>query len=72
MSQSLAQIYVHIIFSTKYRKPFLKDKQFRERLHAYLAKVCHNQDSPSIIVGGVEDHVHILCRMSKNIAAEIS
>ena len=68
MSQSKAQIYVHIIFSTKHRKPFLKDKQFRERVHAYLAGICHNQESPSIIVGGIEDHVHILCRLSKNIA----
>lgn len=68
MSQSKAQIYVHIIFSTKHRVPFLKDKIIREKLHAYLAGVCHNQDSPSLIVGGVEDHIHILCRLSKNIA----
>lgn len=68
MSQSKAQIYVHIIFSTKHRVPFLKDKEFRQRVHAYLAGVCKNQDSPSIIVGGVEDHIHILCRLSKNIA----
>ena len=26
---------------------------------------CRNLDSPSLIVGGVEDHVHILCRLSK-------
>jgi putative transposase len=70
MSQSKAQIYLHIIFSTKGRAPFLKDKEFGARVHAYLARICHNQDSPSIIVGGVEDHVHILCRMSKNIAVK--
>jgi REP element-mobilizing transposase RayT len=68
MSQSLAQIYLHLIFSTKNRAPFLKEKELRERAHAYLAGICRNHDSPSIIVGGVEDHVHILCRMSKNIA----
>lgn len=64
MSQSKAQIYVHIIFSTKHRVPFLKDKEFQQRVHAYLAGVCRKQDSPSIIVGGIEDHVHILCRLS--------
>ena len=68
MSQSKAQLYVHIIFSTKNRAPFLKDKAVRERLHAYLAGICRNQESPSLIVDGVEDHVHILCRLSKNIA----
>ncbi len=65
MAQSLAQIYVHIVFSTKNRQPFLKDKAFRERVHAYLKGICDNQDSPSLQIGGVEDHVHILCRLSK-------
>ena len=67
MSQSLVQIYLHIVFSTKDREPFLKDKLFRERTHAYLAGICHKLESPSLIVGGVEDHVHILCRLSKKL-----
>lgn len=65
MSQSLVQVYVHIVFSTKDRRPFLKDQALRERSHAYLAKICHNQGAPSLKVGGVEDHVHILCRLAK-------
>jgi putative transposase len=63
--QSLAQIYVHIVFSTKIRQPFLTDGTFRERTHAYLKCICDNQGSPSLRVGGAEDHVHILCRLSK-------
>jgi len=31
MSQSLSQIFVHIVFSTKERRPFLQDKTIRER-----------------------------------------
>jgi REP element-mobilizing transposase RayT len=65
MPQSLAQIYVHFVFSTKERRPFLKDKDLRERLHAYLAGTCNGLDSPCLIVGGVEDHVHVLCRLSR-------
>ena len=65
MSQSLVQIYVHIIFSTKNRIPFLTDIAFRERVHAYLAGICNKQDCPAIIVGGVADHVHLLCRLGK-------
>jgi putative transposase len=68
MPQSLAQIYVHLVFSTKNRAPFLKEKAFRERLHAYLKGICFNQDCPALQVGGTEDHVHILCRLSKNLA----
>jgi REP element-mobilizing transposase RayT len=68
MPQSLVQIYLHIVFSTKLRQPFLKDKEFRERTHAYLAGICKNIHCPALIVGGVEDHVHILCRFGKEIA----
>ena len=57
--------YLHIVFSTKDRQPFLCDKQIHERVHAYLATVCKNQQAPSLRVGGVEDHVHIVCRMGK-------
>jgi REP element-mobilizing transposase RayT len=67
MPQSLIQIYVHIVFSTKNRQPFLKDRAFRERTHAYLKGICDNQGSPSLRVGGTEDHVHILCRLSKTL-----
>jgi hypothetical protein len=34
MPQSLAQIYLHIVFSTKNRTPFLKERQLRDNLHA--------------------------------------
>lgn len=67
MSQSLVQIYVHIVFSTKNRQPFLKDRGFRERSHAYLTGISENQGSPSLRIGGTEDHVHILCRLSKTL-----
>jgi hypothetical protein len=35
MPQSLARIYLHIIFSTKERIPFLADKEVRRKTHAY-------------------------------------
>ena len=68
MSQSLVQVYLHIVFSTKDRRPFLRDQMLRERRHAYLAGICKNQGAPSLKVGGTADHVHILCRMSKTLA----
>ena len=67
MPQSLVQIYIHLVFSTKHRQPFLQDPAFRERTHAYLKGICENQGSPSLRIGGVEDHVHILCRLSKTL-----
>ncbi len=67
MPQSLAQIYLHIVYSTKDRRPFLADLELRERTHAYLAGICRNHDSPAIIIGGVQDHVHLLCRLGRTI-----
>ena len=67
MPQSLVQIYVHIIFSTKERSPFLKDRLFRESVHSYLAGSCNGLECPALIVGGVADHVHLLCRLGKQM-----
>jgi REP element-mobilizing transposase RayT len=65
MPQSLVQVYLHIVFSTKNRVPFLSDKEFQRNTHRYLAGICKNLECPALIVGGVEDHVHILCRLGK-------
>ena len=67
MSQSLTQIYTHLVFSTKYRQPLI-DEQIEPDLHAYLAAVCKELDCLPFKVGGFTDHVHIACLLSKKIA----
>ena len=66
MGQSLVQLYVHLVFSTKRRRPFLRRDAVRVQTHRYLAGAFKNLHSPAIVVGGVEDHVHILCRLGKS------
>jgi len=68
MAQSLAQLYVHLVFSTKHRDGVFTDCTFRKRLHAYLGGTCNNQKCQVITVGGVADHVHILCRLHQTLA----
>ena len=68
MGQSLAQIYLHVVFSTKLSKPYLQNRDLQAELHAYLAGACRNLDSPSLQIGGIEDHVHVLCQLSKTIS----
>jgi putative transposase len=63
--QSLAKVYVHLVFSTKNRAPLLVDPDIRGQCHAYLAGTCKNRGSPSLIVGGVADHVHMLCMLAR-------
>jgi len=70
VSQSLVQIYLHLIFSTKLRQPFLRDGGLRQRTHAYLAGICKNINCPVLEIGGIEDHAHILCRFGKGIEVQ--
>ncbi len=65
MSQSLAKILIHVVFSTKDRTPFLRDQSLRAELHRYLGGILTNLDCQPLIVGGVEDHVHFLCALSR-------
>ena len=65
MSQSLAKILVHTVFSTKDRRPYLRDKSLREELHRYLGGILASHDCQPLIIGGVEDHVHILSTLSR-------
>jgi len=67
MGQSLAQIYVHVIFSTKERVACLDPDTCRE-LHPYMAEVLNNRHCPALRVGGFNDHIHFLCCLSKNLS----
>ena len=65
MAQSLARLWTHLIFSTKDRYPFLRDKTLRLEMHAYLAEMFRTYDCETLIVGGVEDHTHSLFSLSR-------
>src|SRR4030095_9195928 len=49
------------------RQPFLRDIPLRNSLHAQLGGISKRLDCPPIIVGGVEDHAHLLCRFGRTI-----
>lgn len=67
MPQSLSNVLVHLVFSTKERHPFLSDPALRVAMHRYLAVVSAQLHCPVIKVGGVEDHVHMLARQARTI-----
>ena len=61
MPQSLSRIYLHIVFSTKNRERLFHDRELRNALHSYIGATMKNLDCVPVEVGGVDDHVHILC-----------
>ncbi len=67
MSQSLVNTIVHLVFSTKVRRPLLRDEE-RGQLHAYIASILNNHESPLLEINSVRDHVHIHFAQSKNHA----
>lgn len=67
MPQSLSHVYVHLVFSTKNRVPFITEDIAKE-LYPYMAKVLYEEcRSPAKIIGGVEDHGHILFNLARTI-----
>ena len=64
MPQSLAKIYIHLIFSTKNRERILSD-DIRPELHKYLGGILRDLNSPSIETNTEPDHLHTLFTMSR-------
>ncbi len=67
MGQSLVKNYMHIVFSTKHREPLIFPP-YETDLHSYMAGICSNYECQPIKIGGYNDHVHILCMLSRKIA----
>jgi REP element-mobilizing transposase RayT len=68
MPQSLSSVYLHVIFSTKDRFPFLADKSVRNETHAMLGGIAKRLNCSPIQVGGIADHVHLLIQLDRGIS----
>ena len=66
MSQSLSQLYVHIIFHTKGNNSIKTTDS--DKLYTYMGGVINHTGSVPIRINGMTDHIHILCILSKNIS----
>jgi putative transposase len=65
--QSLARVFVHLVFSTKNREPFLV-AEARQRSFAYLGGALNAIGCAVVSVGGVADHVHLLFVLGRVIS----
>ena len=69
MPQSLNKVILHMVFSTKDRRPFI-DTEIRPRLHAYMAEILRDIEPPqsqAYRAGGVSDHVHIAATLPRTV-----
>ena len=66
MAQSLSNVLIHVIFSTKHRRLWI-DPNIEAELFPYLATICKTLNCPSHAIGGADDHSHIACSLSRTI-----
>mgnify|MGYP001428753147 CR=1 FL=1 len=57
MANTYSQIYVQIVFAVKYRKALL-DKAWKSQVFGVMGNLINETNCKTIIVNGVEDHVH--------------
>ena len=64
MPQSLAKIYIHLIFSTKNRERAVPD-DLRPGLHAYMGGVLRDLGCTAVEINTEPDHAHVLFLLSR-------
>jgi putative transposase len=63
---TFTQIVYQIVFGTKMRVPTLQ-KHGQEELFAYITGILQNKKCHSYRVGGVQDHLHIICYLNPDV-----
>lgn len=66
MPQSLSSILVHLVFSTKNREPCIAPA-IETELHPYMATIFRDHDSPSLVIDGTADHIHVLFALGRTV-----
>jgi REP element-mobilizing transposase RayT len=64
MPQSLARVHIHLIFSTKNRRPLIEARVGND-LHRYMARVLHEAGCMAVLINSVPDHVHVLFELGR-------
>lgn len=67
MAQSLAQVYIHLVFHTKYSSVTIREEDL-PKLFAYIDGIIVNQNAMVIQIGGVPNHIHILCTLPRIVS----
>ena len=66
MPQSLSKVYIHIIFSTKNRFPWILE-EIRPNIQAYIVEVASGLGVYTEEIYINPDHVHILCTLPRTL-----
>lgn len=65
MSHAYARNYVHLVFGTKDRRPWIREP---DRMHAYMIGIAKEYSIDVVAIGGTEDHVHLLMALPPRVS----
>src|SRR4051812_30556881 len=61
---SYVRIWVHLVFATKNREPFLKE-EVRQKVRQHIIANCKEKDIFLQAINGYEDHLHCLISLGR-------
>ena len=67
MANTFTCIRIHVVFSTKNRERWITP-DLEENIWRYLGCICRDHGAKPMMVGGVDDHVHLLIGLSPAVA----
>lgn len=67
MANTFTNLIYHIIYSTKYRRKSIAPAWLKD-FYNYIGGILAQRDGVQLEIGGVDDHIHILARLSPKLA----
>ena len=67
MAGTFTQVYYHLVFSTKDRFKFISE-DIKQDLYSYICGILKNCEGFVYSIGGMADHIHILCSIPSKVA----
>jgi REP element-mobilizing transposase RayT len=67
MANTYTSLHYHVVFSTKNREAWLR-QDIEQRVWSYLGGIARENNMKAILIGGVENHVHLLLGLAPTLA----
>ena len=67
MSRTHSKLYVHVVFGTKQRHPWI-DPELQAELYPFLTGAVGKHGATVLALGGMPDHVHLLVRVRPRLS----
>jgi|SRR5690625_78041 len=65
---SWVRVWVHLVFSTKNRYPFLKNSRIRNEVYNHILENAKKKDIFLEAVGGYKEHIHCLVSLNREMS----